>query len=274
MNHPIPAHNVAGLTLVELLVAMTLLATLTAGGLAAYARATASWRWQAAEQRRYERGQYVFGTLEPDLQMAGYFGAADVSAALPVAVPASLQACGIDIIARLDRPIESLKSLPAACVPRRALLAGNDVLVVRRLSARVAAPRSGRAQWLTTGGTGVNGALLWDGLIPAGVAGAELRDLIVRIYYVARHADGDAGTPALRVKSLTEVAGVPAFVDTEVMPGVESLVLEPLPQSAPQSVRITLRIRADAAETNTQDTRRSLSLTRHYTVRNTLLDPA
>jgi hypothetical protein len=262
----------AGLTLVELLVAMTLVSTLTAGGLAAFARANATWRAQESDQRRYERAQYVFGTLEPDLQMAGYFGPARPASPLPASsVPLALQACGIDVIARLDQPVERLNSLPAACVPRTSLRAGSDVLLVRRLSARVSAPRAGRAQWFTATDSRLQGALLWDGQLPPGVGSPELRDLIVRIYYVSNGADGDASTPALRVKSLTEVAGAPAFIDTEVMPGVESLDLQLLPQAAPRSVRLTLHIRADAADT-AHDERRTLSLTRHFTLRNALSD--
>jgi hypothetical protein len=146
------------------------------------------------------------------------------------------------------------------------------VLLVRRLSARASAPHAGRAQWLTAGDSVLQGQLLWDGQLPPDVAGPELRDLIVRIYYVANGADGDASTPALRVKTLTEVAGAPAFVDTEVMPGVESLELQLLPQAPPRSVRLTLRIRADAADTYARDARRTLSLTRHFTLRNSLSD--
>ncbi len=259
----------AGLSLVELLVAMTLVATLTAGGLGAYARANAIWRVQAADQRRYERAQYVFGTLEPDLQMAGYFGPARPVSPLPAsAVPLTVRACGIDPIARLDRPVERLGSLPASCVARASLVAGSDALLVRRASAQVSAARAGRAQWLTAGNHLPQGSLIWDGQLPPEVEHPELRNLVVRIYYVARSADGDAGTPALRVKTLTEVAGVPAFVDTEVMPGVESLQMEMLPPTAPRSVRLTLRIRADAADADIHDARRTLSVTRHFTLRN------
>ena len=119
MTCPTPVTRAGGFTLVELLVAMTLVATLTAGGLAAFARANTTWRAQAADQRRYERAQYVFGTLEPDIQMAGYFGIARPTSALPTsAIPGSVSACGVDVIARLDVPVERRTALPAACVPR------------------------------------------------------------------------------------------------------------------------------------------------------------
>ena len=268
-----PPWRAGGLTLVELLVATTLVALLTAGGLAAHARANATWRAQAADQRRYERAQYIFGTLEPDLQMAGYFGAARPPAPLPAStIPATVRACGVDVIARLDRPLERLRQVPSTCIPRASLNAQSDVLLVRRAAAQLAAPRAGRAQWLTRGDSTTAGAVLWDGQLPPDAANPELRDLIVRIYYVARAADGDAGGTALRVKTLTEVAGAPAFVDTEVMPGVESLQVELLPEASPRSIRVALRIRADAADTDARDAARALSVTRHFTIRNALSD--
>jgi hypothetical protein len=259
----------AGLSLVELLVAMTLVATMTAGGLVAYARANAVWRAQSADQRRLERAQYVFGTLEPDLQMAGYFAAARPAAPLPEAsIPPSVRQCGAMLVASIDLAVQRLASLPTRCVASAMLLAGSDVLVVRRVSARASAARAGRAQWLTTFDPWPRGELVWDGQLPPGIQDPERRDLVIRIYYVARGADGDAGTPALRVKTLTEIAGVPAFVDTEVMPGVESLRMELLPQDAPRSVRVTLRVRADAADVDRPDSRRAVSLTRQFTLRN------
>lgn len=259
----------AGFTLVELLVSMALVATLTAGGLTAYARAFVAWRDQSADQRRLERAQYVFGTLEPDLQMAGYFGLARPRAPLPAEqVPATVRQCGVDAIARLPVSVERRIDLPAPCVARARLAAGSDLLLVRRASARTSAPSPGRAQWLASPAT--KGMLVWNRLPPMSPPDAELRNLVVRIYYVARGADGDPGMHALRVKTLTEVAGAPAFVDTEVMPGVEAFQVELLPATAPRSVRVTLRIRADATDANAADARRSVSVTRHFTVRNAL----
>jgi prepilin-type N-terminal cleavage/methylation domain-containing protein len=257
----------AGFTLVEILVAMALVATLTTAGLAALARANGTWRAQAADQRRYERAQYVFGTFEPELQMAGFFGPPGPPSPLPAAaVPVPVLSCGADIIGRLDQPVARLATLPPACVARGALATGSDVLVVRRASAQVSPPRAGRAQWLIP--RQGPGRVLWDGQVPSDIPNPELRDLIVRIYYVARTADGDPHTPALRVKTLTEVAGAPAFIDTEVMPGVEFLQAQLLPAGTTRSVRIALRIRADDGEERAQDARRTLSVTRHFTLRN------
>jgi hypothetical protein len=131
---------------------------------------------------------------------------------------------------------------------------------------------AGRAQWWSAPLQPALGGASWDGAPPpalAAMAGADARDLLVRIYYVARNADGDAATPALRVKSLTSIAGRPAFIDTEVMPGVESLHAELLPAPAtPRSLRVTLTVRADQADLRAGAASRRLTVTRHFTLRN------
>jgi hypothetical protein len=145
-------------------------------------------------------------------------------------------------------------------------LSGSAQLTVRRVSAQVADAVPGRAQWL---GSPIAGQLVWNDVPGTSTpAGTERRDLLVRVYYVARAADGDAATPALRVKNLSSIAGAPAFIDTEVMPGVETLQAELLPSpAAPRSLRLTLTVRADQADLHNQALRR-LTITRQFTLRN------
>jgi hypothetical protein len=169
---------------------------------------------------------------------------------------------------------------------------GSDVLVLRRASAQPAIAEAGRLQLLTRRVATQPAVLLASGQLPPGlrlVAGeAELRDLLVRAYYVARGSDGDSGEPSLRVKSLTRLAGVPRFIDTEVMPGVERLLLECgyrvdpsvspgglryLPAAACAAatapvvaLRLQVSLRSDA--TTGVDAPRRLTLSRSYALRN------
>jgi prepilin-type N-terminal cleavage/methylation domain-containing protein len=263
-----------GATLIELLVSMALLATLTAGGLAAYARINSSYHAASVEQRLQQRTQYTLATLEPELQMAGYFAGAAPIELIERDLPTAVRSCGVQLLTHLDMPVERSTALPRGCDARTGLKPGTQILIVRRLSAHTAPPRAGRAQWLSQDKAMRTGQLLWDGSIPAGTtANAELRDLIVRAYYVSRSADGDAATPALRVKSLTEVAGKPAFVDTEVMPGVEDLQISLQPTDAPRTVRLTLQLRSDAGDLRAGEPPRHLFITRHFTVRNAVQSP-
>jgi prepilin-type N-terminal cleavage/methylation domain-containing protein len=256
-----------GFTLVELLVAMLLFTALGASGFAAWARGNAAWQQASLEQVLHERAQYVFATLEPELQMAGYFGASPPPAPLPAgSIPLPAQACGIELIRRLDQPVEVASSYALPCAARNGAMASSQQLTIRRASAHLAAAASGRAQWL---GNAAGGELSWnDAAAAPAPAGTERRDLLLRVYYVSRQADGDAGTPALRMKSLTSIAGNPAFIDTEVMPGVQALQVELLPDAtAPRRLRLTLEVRQDQADLRQGQARR-LTLTREFALRN------
>jgi prepilin-type N-terminal cleavage/methylation domain-containing protein len=255
-----------GFTITELLVATALLSLLTAGGLSAWVHGRAAWQQASIEQILHERAQYVFATLEPELQMAGYFGPSPAPAPLAAdSIPAAARSCGVELIVRLDLPVQVAPAYQLACAARGGGAVNDSMqLTLRRVSAHVAAAVPGRAQWL---GSPAGGQLTWNDKANAVIApGAERRDLLLRVYYVARAADGDAATPALRVKSLGSVAGAPAFVDTEVMPGVESLQAE-LPPDTPRSLRLTLTLRADEADMHRQALQR-LTVTRLFTLRN------
>jgi prepilin-type N-terminal cleavage/methylation domain-containing protein len=263
-----------GFSLTELMVATTLLATATAGGLATFARAHAARSDAGQLQQLHERAQYVFASLEPELHMAGYFGPGSAPGPLIAAdIPEPILSCGLEVIRRLDLPLQSAPAWSLPCAPRGGgAVTGSQVLIVRRVSSRLAtAPEPGRAQWLSSATDPQAGRLYWHGDVPwtPAVAGVQLRALILRIYYVARTADGDAATPALRMKSLTSIAGVPAFIDTEVMPGVEDLQIELLPSAAaPQWAQVHLRVRTDAAAVRRGAPPQSLDVTRRFSLRN------
>lgn len=265
-----------GLSLTELMVATLLLSLTTAGGLGALAHARALQRESTTLQQLHERAQYVFSTLEPELQMAGFF--ADDSTRLrpsPGPIPAAAQSCG-EALLQLQPSVASSDTWHLRCAANGGgAMPGSDVLTLIRLSARLAAgAESGRAQWLSSAADPGAGRLYWDGSAPwtradAG-AGVSLRDLILRIYYVALSADGDTQMPALRVKTLTAISGTPGFVDTEVMNGVENLQVELHPSAqSPQFVQVHLRLRSDPRTTGAQFAR-TLDVARRFTLRNAL----
>jgi prepilin-type N-terminal cleavage/methylation domain-containing protein len=274
-NHRVIRSRWKGFSLTELMVATALFASATAGAVTAISRSHAIRRDAGSSQQLHERAQYVLATLEPELQMAGYFGDGPAPAALATEqVPEAARRCGAGIVSRLDLPLQSLPGWNLPCDARGGgAMAGSDVLIVRRLSARTAArAEAGRAQWLADGARPEVARLYWNGeapLNPAPAAGAPLRELLVRIYYVAHAADGDASMPALRVKSLTSIAGVPGFIDTEVMNGIEQLRVELLPSAtAPRAVRVQLRVRAEGARRGAAQVPESLEVSRLHVLRN------
>ena len=54
----------------------------------------------------------------------------------------------------------------------------------------------------------------------------EIRDLVVRTYYISPASDGRPGFPSLRRKFLTTEAGAPKLSDEEILPGVEDMQVE------------------------------------------------
>ena len=238
-----------GTTLLELMIAMLLAALTAAGALATMAHVHRSWR--AAEQtgRLHERALYVFGTLEPELQLAGYYGSAQTPEL--VAAARAPDTCGNNTVTSLRPAVRVLRgnwSLPCAA-QGSGHQAGSDVVILHRASTRTA---------------NTAGALL----LRDKDTGAQ-HELVVRIFYVAQAADGDVLTPALRVKSLTAIAGRPAFIDTEVMPGVTTMQVDLLPDAIhPRQVHVHLVVRTDAADVAAGEQAPTLTMDRTFALRN------
>jgi hypothetical protein len=99
---------------------------------------------------------------------------------------------------------------------------------LRHASLAATRPRAGRLQ-LYSRRLAAHGFLdlFADGRSPGALdADAEVHDIEVRTYYIARDSVERAGWPALRVKALTESRGAAQFRDEEVLPGVEDLQVE------------------------------------------------
>jgi hypothetical protein len=54
----------------------------------------------------------------------------------------------------------------------------------------------------------------------------EVRDMVVQAYYISTNSDGRPGMPALRAKILGSDSGAPAFIDQEILRGVEDLQVQ------------------------------------------------
>ncbi len=264
-----------GISLVELLVATTLLAVVTGGALSALSTAQRGRRDAAVVQQVHERAQYAMATLEPEMQMAGYFAIDAPAIAVPATdIPLAAQRCGADLVARLDIAIEVREAWNLPCTAGGGgAIAGTDVLLLRRVSVRPSLSlETGRAQWLADADRSA-GRLYWQGDAPwderAGTGSEPLRDLVVRMFYVARQSDGEPSLPAMRSRILTSIAGTPAFIDTEVMNGIEDLQVELLPSpSAPRVARVQMRVRADAGRMQPVAAPAPVTVTRDFALRN------
>lgn len=247
----------AGFSLPEVLLSLVLACLLLVGlaRVVSTSSRTLVLRDNDAEMR--ERARTVLALLEPDLQMAGFYGltergndfrwlqAGNVAAAVPgvdlrqtasplAAAPSAAHECGSNYALDLAVPVQADNASfvlgphrGAGCAPSGGARAGADTLTIRRAGTALSAAEPGRMQLLVDRSDERRRFLLADGILPPGLAPAadrlEWHDLQLVIYYVSRDSVGASGTPALRVKSLTRVSGRPALVDSEVMQGIEDL---------------------------------------------------
>jgi type IV pilus assembly protein PilW len=186
-------------------------------------------------------------------------------------LPAGSHDCGVNFAVDLELAVQGTSNFCDT---------GANALTIRHASLELVKPRAGRLQIYLRRLEANRAAVLFaDGRAPGRLDDAEIRNVEVRSYYVARNSVGRPGWPALRVKALTESRGVAQFRDEEVMPGVEDLQVEfglrdgtgahatlrfvtpDFPKLRAQkivAVRVWLRMRADSTEHGEAGQRRLL----------------
>ncbi len=234
-----------GVTLVELMIAMTIGVGLLVGVLTVYSESSKAYEVSEGTARLQETATYAMGVIEPDLRMAEYWGLykggssvtgfALQTAAVGAIGGASAVRCGNNFSIDLSTPVEGRNNqylLGCAAYLNRPMLSG-DTLTVRRASTAVttvAPATAGPLRICTTRAAAVLVNVAPPANCPTAPAGTgQVADLIVNTYYIARDSQrvGGANTPALRVISLTGPTVVaPDFVDTEVVSGVEDLQVQ------------------------------------------------
>jgi type IV pilus assembly protein PilW len=160
-------------------------------------------------------------------------------AGAPVPAPdldASAQACGTNFAVDVSIPVQGSNNefllgpgADANCDPYGSgAVAGSDTLTLRRAATIASAPEAGRLQIYASRFSSRTAQLLFaDGVVPGPINDDNrVHDFVVRAYYIARDSVDRRGVPALRVKALSRNGGVPAFIDNEVMPGVEDLQVQ------------------------------------------------
>jgi type IV pilus assembly protein PilW len=244
-NHRSPSApgQAAGLTLVELLVAMTIGLVLMIGAVQVYVDSSKSFAVNETTARLQENARYAMSVIEPDIRMAGYWGLTDVSdgiggKALPTDAQLALGApaastCGVNFPLLLGFPVQGTNdSYVATCAASSAAMPNADTITVRRASAITVAPASASGP-LRICSTRTSGLLVTDitGTFCQDVD-AQINNLIVNLYYVDQ-TSSQAGVPSLRRKALNgaaactaPVSAAPCFQDDEIVPGVEDLQVQ------------------------------------------------
>ena len=243
-----------GLSLVELMVAMSIGLFLLAGAITVFGKTRDLYRTNDAAARLQETARYAMSTIEADLRVANYWGLmsradliengpaldlanppdVDPAYALPADLngfAATINECGAMWAVKLPAYVEANDDAYGfACGEFGTYAAGSDQLTIRRASTQVitAGALAASNGQIKLQSSRVQGSLFSGTALPGGYAPtlSETRALITNGYYVDQDSDMQAGTPSLRRKQLDFVGGAAVIVDLEIVPGVEDLQVE------------------------------------------------
>lgn len=299
--------RIAGLTLIEMLVALTLVLLVIAGSTTFLTHGRAAHRTSESVARLEEALDAGFALLVDEIRLAGYLGLAapmsPVVGASALGTPeradlAVAGGCGMSLAHDLAAPIVAVdaayEASPGVALGCRPSPEGRtvefaDTLILRHASAEAVPAQAGRLQLETN----LRSALL------SASGGAELgldarrHDLEVGAYYVSRDSTGRRDWPSLRRKRL--VGGTrPAFQDEELVSGIADLQVmvgvddpsgadgtvarwihpgEPTGGGSPRALRIELEAVSDVPERDQPGFARRKRVSRVVELRNAGASP-
>jgi type IV pilus assembly protein PilW len=245
----------SGVSLVELMVALTLGVFLILGAVTVYNQSRSTYRVTEAVARLQETGRYAFDILEPEVRMASYWGlnnradylqnrAAPGETLPPIFTPTqgtAIARCGSNWAINLAEYIGgSNNTYSLGCQAfSNSPHAGSDVLVIRRGGEQ--SPGTMATNRLYVQASRIQGTLFVPAsaaclnpenpaCLPAGYAppASETREVFTHAYYIANGSTGQATVPSLRRKRFIGFGGtLPTdLADDEIIPGVEDLQVQ------------------------------------------------
>ena len=225
----------SGVSLIELLVAITIGAVLIFGATQVYVDSRNTYEINETTSRLQETARYAMGVIEPDIRMANYWGlvkgAALISdqASQTIGSAGAPTTCGANYARDLLLNIDGLNNAygrSETCRPSPAAHMA-PARLLRRIRSLCDGPRQHpgllRRIRLQICSTRIQGRLFSSGAGCTAAPAGQVNDLIVHTYYVDRDSVQRAGLPALRRKTL--IAG-PAIRDDEIIPGIEDMQIQ------------------------------------------------
>lgn len=213
-------HHLRGMTLIELMVALTIGLFLTWGAFEVYVQSKNNYRAAEVLTRLQENARFALESVEPDLRLAGYWGSELVNAGSGVAITCD----AVDVTPMVLRPAEPIAAADGAydldCAPFSEARAGSDVLIVRHATADVKTPDAGKVQLQAD----LDLAEIFSGGVPPPDFGptSQTRDVVFHAYYVDNASSFAGSVPSLR--RLTLVGG--GIENQEMISGVENLQVQ------------------------------------------------
>jgi type IV pilus assembly protein PilW len=240
-----------GLSLIELMVALTIGAVLIFGATQVYVNSRKSYGINESVARLQETARYAMAVIEPDIRMSNFWGllkgagvianqANQTAAAAAVAPAAAANICGRNFATDLSTNLQGdnnryflsatraagcdnlIDVVTGAAWPTTAM-ATADTLTVRRASVFTSPASAGFLQVCTSR---IAGRLISDGSACTAAPAGQLDNLIVNTYYIDRNSAQPPNLPALRRKVISSAGGAPVFLDQEIIPGVEDMQIQ------------------------------------------------
>ncbi len=225
----------AGMTLIELMVALAIGAFLMIGAVKVFMQGRTTFRITESISRLQENGRFALDAIEPDIRMAHFFGlTARTTKIQNRAGPADpnglgVDTCGVNWLIDFDNSIQATNGsapFPWACAAWSGAAANADTLVVRRVAQDVTAPAA-----LTAGQMYIHSARFVDAQIfqgPPAPSGfnpttSETHAMVVNGYYIDNGSALGPNIPSLRRKFLQADGRIG---DEEVLPGVEDMQIQ------------------------------------------------
>jgi type IV pilus assembly protein PilW len=249
-TYPVQIARQRGLSLIELLVALAIGSFLIIGAVTVQSQTRRTFDVNEAQARLQETARYVIAAMEPDLQLAGLYGfSQDPNVVMylqggtltppsqmrttktAVSGFPTLNSCGanfaIDVVGTV---VSENGTYTLACAAQGGgHLGTTDTLTIRHAATVTAVPSVARLQVYSNRLSPHSSTRLFVSSTPPEPLVAnvrEVRNMVLQSYYVATNSDSRPGVPALRVKTLDSVGGVPDFVDQELVRGVEDLQVQ------------------------------------------------
>lgn len=227
-----------GVSLIELLVAITIGAILIFGATQVYVDSRNTYEVNERTARLQETARYALSVIEPDIRMANYWGLLKDARLITNQAPqdvASVGAptnCGANFARDLVVNLEGTNnSYGIECDEYTGpendggAIESADTLTVRRAAIAESASENGRLQICSTR---IMGQLVDDGAACTAAPNGRVNNLTVNAYYVSRDSVQRKNLPALRRHSLIASGAplAPTFRDDEIIPGVEDLQIQ------------------------------------------------
>ena len=261
MNHPRhswlspqrtpPSPRQSGLSLVELMVAITLGLLLLAAMLSMFANNSRARDEMTRSERQIENGHYAMKVVGDDIQLAGYWAEFNIPFAnlpSPALIPDPCATAVATLNSVLTMPVQGYDDPAAGNIPGclADVKPNTDIIVVRRVSTCVAAPVAGANCDAPLGGAPYFQASLCNSPAELGSAAgtdafrldtnlgsldrhqrdcatvANQHRFLTHIYFVANNDNPGDGIPTLKRADL----GVGAFTISPMAEGVDNLQIE------------------------------------------------